>query len=586
MLFLSKLFYACDQPDEGNGGRGGTCCFGLLPEDILILILQTWLVSQNDDRSLLKTLSLLDVALCTRSLRQSYLALVSHPALKWSGRDQYVDMIDWKPQNDRWAITDMLGYMHWIRTRGVAVRALLFSADGLEGLLPSQPWSLSSVHRSFPSIDSTVLPSIEHISSAFVNHTKELKHLLSRCPQATSLELYSDSGRYFGVNFRILLPVLTASHLTIRQLILRGCFAAILLDFKDLLSPALEELRIDETDIDDEGIRYLGRCKQLRLLHARMFSATAANTLAMFDACKHLVDLKIKHFDTRIDEVAVVSAIRQQPLKLFTWRPLQLDEAKLNVFPRFIEECPDLVSIRVDAFSFDRSIRHLRFGGYVHFLSAQSGIIDRTLRVCYPVMKLDMELRRHVGDREAQIRSIANCVAPTLQELTLRGTYFANPKYIWPMAVFIPLQCHQLVRLTMVDLCIFDGVLQEIAKCCTQLQHLRIVDRNAFFNSTITDVEVECVLVKCKDLKELHIDNAEKVTNRVLHCIVTTRRRLELFSWKKIGFCQDDVDLFRQQAKELQILPVPSFVGTFPNTTFISALPVLASVAGDGCVVS
>lgn len=88
------------------------CGFGHLPTDITVEILQTWIGGGND-KILLQTLSALDKACSSRSLRRSVLDLASR--LSFSCGDDIYEALVAKPIN----------YVSWMQSRGVGVKTVL-----------------------------------------------------------------------------------------------------------------------------------------------------------------------------------------------------------------------------------------------------------------------------------------------------------------------------------------------------------------------------------------------------------------------------------------------------------------------------
>lgn len=547
--------------------RSSTNFFRLLPEDILLAILTTWLVS-GDDKGLLTILSTLDIACCNKALRQSFLSLVAHPALTWAGRGKYVDMIF---AGDRWKIMDMTCYMNWIHTRGVRVKALWFNGDTLAALLPSKQPHTKSHLRSPTPLDRSILPTIEHISFVFQDQADQIQLLLQRCPNVTSVDCRNYEDVASGV-----LPALSPIKHIIKYLILRNFWIVSLSEMAEFLGEGLEELRIEESTFDLEGLQALTQCKHLRVLHVQRLLLSVADIACLFDCCKHLCDLEIRNAHRSMrspcsNNVPAVSPIvdigRTQLRSIALNLPLSRTDDKLTFFLALIENYPALISMNVDRCTFDRSRRMLKVSHDTLHLTL-GDCFSRILAACEPIERLDMVLL-DIKQLSQQLQRIGACVGPYLKELTLRGA--ADVEYCWTFADRLFGQCHQLERLTVVGLSMAHGGLHQIASHCAQLQYLHI-SKQMRFDAVDLDGEVCSLIVNCHHLKELHIDNAEKVTSRVLHAILTNKRKLVVFAWLTIGFHQGDVDAFRQQASEQQLLPVPQLIGAVPKKPFLQSL--------------
>lgn len=559
--------------------RRPSSLFFRLPDDLQLLVLQAWLTSEGDDRALLHILSTLDIAFCCRAVRHAFLSLAAHPALRWQSREQIMT----QPCDSTWHIKDMLGYMGWLHSRGVAVKALSLTASGIQNLLSSQQTSwLPALFQQTPT-PPCMLASVEHISTDFLDsmHPKEVQFLLASCPNVTSLEV---CGSYTGVRWPTMAPILSACHVRIKYFCLRGRSAASLTEIAELFGKDLEELLLCyPTMVTDDGVEAVRQhCKHLRLLHLDLHMVSSIESaFRLFRACKEVNEHMVIDFVCHAWDITAMLTAGLQ-LRRFAWHPVHLGTPRLSLFPQLLEAHPDWTLIKMDQFSFDRAAHQLTLKTSTTNVTA-TDLLDRILLVCRPVLKLDVVLCHSTG-AESQITRIGNAVGLTLQELTLS----LSIGYDGPSAVGIALQCSQLVRLTIIDLVLVEGDLEQVALHCPKLQYLCIQDHYKPVEPLAWDAGIEAIIACCQYMKHLHIDNGIRLTNRVLVAILHHKRKLETLSWQQIGFQQDDVDVFREHARLLQLLPVPVLIGELQSDALfhLSMLPKLTDVVGDGCICS
>lgn len=535
--------------------------FQLLPEDLQLLVLQPWLADNHDDKSMLLHLSRLDIACCNRSLRRAYLGLSSHPGLKWPKVVKYLDK-----KSVSLPIKDMLCYMKWLHVRQVAVCGLVFTHRCLQTLQQTRsllPWSRQAIIEQF------TLPSIQHVSVHLYKHIQAVKFVLSRCPAVTSMECL-DRG------YCQLLPMLSyilPPGVRLKQMLLEHCWFGNIIELIGLLGNSLERLHIDQTVLHDDGIDALRyHCPNLRALHIGVLCASSANTISLVKSCKDMCELIFTDVDTvsSTDFVStLIEAIHPQ-MKVFGW---QEAPSGAPLLPLFIDSYPGLERIEMNWCPFHRAAKDLTVTCSDHTNEHPANIVDSTNALerlvvsCRPLSKLTVRIAASFASCSEQILKIGDAMeSEMLTDLTIMNLH--NYRFSQASNTHIALQCAHLTRLSFVDIdvCVGDEELQQIAHCCRKLEYLHISHTSCNRVgpiASITDVGMEALIANCINLKVLHIHttNAVAITSRTLQCMLDHQHLLQEFAWDGGGFSKDDVEAFRQAAREMQLLPVPVFKG-------------------------
>lgn len=503
-----------------------------LPEDVQVLIVQQWLVGAENDKQLLRTLSMLDLSSC-RGSRQAFVALAGHPALRWSSNGQAMR-----------AVVDIPSCMAWLHSRHVALRALACTtgtAGSFSSLQQRQsmlPWGKAKAPPAHFTLDS-----IEHLHIALHNPVDEAQYVLDRCPNLTSLENQATLPMLLELSTLVqLLP----RQLRLKRLILHGFWANGISDVLDAFGHLLEVLRLDNITIRDEDVSVLAQCKHLRVLELDRLLLSCEQMKALFDACSQLNELIVWSLQcTNADLLDALRPIWPQ-LKHFEW---------WRTSPSFLPKLVGLggqSSVRIGSHClFDPSSRHLSLE--MSDMVLEPAFMDPLFLACGPIVKFTI-VQDCLYFRD--MTRIANAVCSTLQDLTF-DSQFTHLQYLLP--VILP--CQQLLRLTLLEVAVTDEGIEQVAVHCRQLQFVHIGDVIDLGSTSISDIAVMALFANCSDLKVLRVGNVGAVTRVSLQFLLHCKLRLEEFAWSSVAFTQEDVAWFRKQARDSQALPVPRLVG-------------------------
>lgn len=233
--------------------------FRLLPTDLQIDILSTWLDNKDNGYSLLRVLSALDVA-CSKADRTTFRSLTSE--LPPFGEYAYT------PNN---VVMHVANFLEWLLSRKVRVKVLLLSLSMSKATTPV------ILHES-------TLPHVEVVYwkgyGQFPNPLVE--SVLRLCPGITTVDCWS-LPQAFGVKtFVTQAPQLTS-------LTLSGHYSDWPLDSLRLVGPQLRELKM-KTSLFRNLLSFLANnsCPCLQVLHIK--TDTTAMIMLALKGLKHLRD--------------------------------------------------------------------------------------------------------------------------------------------------------------------------------------------------------------------------------------------------------------------------------------------------------
>lgn len=183
---------------------------------------------------------------------------------------------------------------------------------------------------------------------------------------------------------------------------------------------------------------------------------------------------------------------------------------------------------------------------------------EQVFSVCPAIVSLKLSAKL-IG---TSAKAIGAAYGPTLLELTTPD----------PIDVLICqellIQCPNLVQLSMSgdDGVSHAAILQVIASACSKLQNLLILGGWSSFPfqqirreeaHMITDAHMEELLTGCVVLRVVTMSVPTKITKRTLEVILQRRMVFRTLTFHKdVGVTAADVLWFRDQTKELQLLPV------------------------------
>lgn len=476
--------------------------FDLLPSDLHICILITWIKGGQSDRShdpLLKTLSALGISCCSAKYRQPWLELAA--SMRFRGTV--------------WLKSYTECYWLWLSSRKVPVPCLTVC---------EQTTFTSDLHAG--SRAAFTLPAILELIVHTVLDPHALEQLLSCCPNLTSIFNTAANSHFWRVLEAH--PALTLTE--IAGTLPEFAQAALVTHGHHLIKLDLEltivtvRAKWDSADILAMLPSACPLLESLSLMDCHVFMPSLLSALK---ACSRLTNLMLEPFTlsgvSTISEMAIAatSILETCHLKRFV---INMDtigskEMQHRCFAQLLAARSELEYLCFQGCSYSRTLGHLMNVALPHHNLVDNPAED-IVAVCAHEHLIKLTSQLVAVSSQMLSKILARC--PALEILDI--SCFMVPVELCAVAV----------------------------RCCKQLQSLIIGS-----GVTPSEEDILSVLAGLPCLKELKVWYRKHITFRVLQAIVDDKRCLHRFCCGWEGFQSAEVAKFRLLAKEAGMLPVP-----------------------------
>lgn len=340
--------------------------FLVLPVDIQLSILTTWLTHAGDENTLLHVLSVLDVACCNHTLRSDFLTLAKHPAIVWADFccDDYLSIGRIEEKRDT------ASFLKWLQSR-VTKRDVVLHLDQLSNL---KSFSIAPLEY----IDTIVLFGVANTASG-----DALKVVLQACPNLTSLTFPGADDLW--VRLQDLIP-----NIQLKILIFHGV-VTVLPEFVACCRLGLVEVRAPFFEGTVNILNLLvSHAATLKVLEINCKVLPLNNVLEFVQQCQVLEELVLTEFEigTNAEAEAIAHATKYTLKKFVLSGPYDEDcyfdtLVDHHLFADLLERCLWLETIHVINFSYDRTTGEL-FLMSSRFKQVDDTLIDRiaSLNIC------------------------------------------------------------------------------------------------------------------------------------------------------------------------------------------------------------
>lgn len=404
--------------------------FNGLPMDLQIEVLHTWINVKGCEWELLKALSAMDIACCSKRHRLSFRSLA-----------RQLPPIGGSHHSPKYSLKRLIGYMSWVHNRTVRVKSLL-----LKGRLTASDFRKAGRSLS--------LPSVEYISwvgpFAIPNEVNEA--VLQLCPNATSLDCADFGG--FSASAMDCAPKLTAVSMSSSKYYHCGSLRAV--------GPRLRKLRMVAFGRVAKSVQEF--CPLLQKLECEVPIGLSRPTVfqQLLEHCTQLVELKLHNLDRSCSldprcfkELVAFRQLQRLSVHQPEWEN-RVDD--IAVFADLLELRPDLM-LQIG------NCKHFPLDGILHVVSGsylEGNTLSRILNCCAAVSELVVS---GVGPPFTEVGPILrDRIAGKLTTLTIVS--FTSKTLV------IALQgCGSLLMRLNLDGCIVtDALLQLVALNCQHLE--------------------------------------------------------------------------------------------------------------------
>lgn len=516
--------------------------FLVLPVDLQLCIVTTWLSHAGDENTLLHALSVLDVASCNHALRPDFLALAKHPAIVWADfcyEDYFsIGSVEYK--------RDTASFLKWLQSR-VTKRIVMLHLDQLNGLVN---YSIEPLAH----IDTVVLFGIANAAGA-----EALKVVLEACSNLTSLTFQAADDTWKQVKH--LVPSIQLKVLIFHGVVMFGP-TNIFADFLARCPLGLEEVRIPTVDASDDIIDLLAiHADTLKVLEINCRILESIKLLELVQQCKVLEELVLTEFEigTNADAEAIVDATKHNLKRFVLSGPCDEDcdfesIVDLNLFADLLERCLWLEKVHVINCSYDRISEELILTSS-HFKLLEVPLIDRIASLNLCVRSLEFSTSDSSDFPDAVVdQARINLIRSMGKEITT----FSIDSTTENMVVCLGECCPMLTTVTLM-LC--DDLLLKLLALS-----VKTVRRIGMCYGNYSDVGIGDMLTACQHLQEIHVKYGPKITSKTLDAILSLKHKLKRFTWSesiglRSGWLWNDeqtvINKFRDSIKVQQLVPVP-----------------------------
>lgn len=503
--------------------------FALLPSDVQLLVLQSW-IGRHDDGGiqLLKALTALDIAVCHHSDRSAFLHLLSHPAIKWPQNTintHTIDPDDLEMKRTR-AVVDCIGALKWLKCRRLRLTAKDILSPGTQQF--------------------AVIPTI----TAVFSHHSIPAGLLAACPNLTSIECRCASAMWkklASTSHRVKRLVSLQDYHPKAQSSVEAICTVLRADF-------LEELKVQFVPPNQQILQTLCGCTNLKVL--RVPGLQSHHLLQILRSNARLTDLTVVQF-LGGKEVLLHVLSNGKQLRRFQNRYWSYLADAFTILAMALEKCPWLEYVYFNQCSYDKTT------GCLQLLDAESFstdtismAIDCILAHCRIFPKLLLCASVHTA-LFSKLSALTKAFAGSrLRELSVHGYGPNMSKHELLSFLGIALCAPLLERLELCKVSISDEELKQLGQSCKALRHLTI-EGSSREHLNLSDDGFEALVAGCGLLQELKLAFIDGLSSKSLAAILTHRLPLQRLSWARVGFGEKEVARFRRDAAEMQLLPVP-----------------------------
>lgn len=532
-----------------------------LPTDLHHHILQVWLSDQLNDRKLLRALSCLDIACCSHSLRSQLLHLYGLLTFACKKRHEDIDK-KW----NKWNSNDTASQLDWLSSRCVALKMLVLTDSNLAALTAERAQQVA--------INQHIVRLVwmaQITSAAF-------QAMLLLCPNVT--DLASTSCLLGSGISHTIWAALTRSKVILTALRLEqySCPDAAtereLCDALRLSGVHLLDLRLEHVILTDGILTTLTEhCTHLRALHIKWDAGKdrTAKLLHLLTSCTHLQALSIHGTCERRppdntysrDILAVLDAGRGRLTRFEAHARLGVPPYELGANALAHSSWLDYISIGSPlAVRYHRSAAELK----VTLTERLTGErLEAILTACPAVTTLRLQME---SLRTSTLSGLRCCLETWLaseccRNLTEVGVIgmIRGEDHSWllqTLAKSIP----RLVKLKTKGFLWSADDLRCLVRHCPLLQHLHMSTTGRGFLCPLTDEDMLGLLIGCKALRTLRVDDAPFITFHTLCAVLEHGVHLsKIFFAGVMGLDKGHVATFRQLAREKQLFfPVPVIV--------------------------
>lgn len=483
--------------------------FTLLPADLQLDILFVWLQHNDGGNGLLRVLSAIDMACCSRSIRKPFLWLIAQiPA--------FGELTSANGGGTKFIATFLL----WLSSRKVALMAVQ-----LEDCITDHHCPVEAV-----------LPFVEHIYwTQLIASGRRLEEVLLCCPNVLSIECkyFLDLPAEFMKEYVTNLKEVTVHG---HRLYLSGFFGC----------HHLRVLRLEEYSLSLVlGIGIPAICPLLETIQATIDTTGLAGIVETIQSCAFLREL-ILHGCWRCgwDADGVVCILAFQQIKRLTLGDFDTRRSRQNeiLFADMLELRPDLEVLQIDGYRFS-SDGHLCITG----TESNITVLTKVFNNCSSIgqLTLDIDLTSNIAELIA-----AHDNKSRLRSLT---AWCPSNKCTPHITILFSTFGLSLTYLELHGYGVMNKLLHVVSNHCPLLESLCLRPK---FAAVLKDTGMIAIVKGCPQLLHLTLLGARAVTIKTLQAMVDHRLHLKTLKLQYVKAI--DSDWLRQQYRDQQMLPVPN----------------------------
>lgn len=504
--------------------------FNLLPTDLQVHVLHGWVNEKDNGHQLLRVLSAMDVA-CSMSQQECFRQLItqlpafgefcSHPD------DELLTSTTKVPKPTRFATN----YLQWLGSRKVPVKSIVLTRNTVYGVE-----QLNKSKLRLPSVESIVWTGNDYLTGELV------EAVMRACPNITHLEL----GRSIAFS-----PDMAQHVPKLRSIKIGGSYhsrsdkkmASVM-----VFGPQLRELRIGRCKFDEAlFIIMSSKALGLQALEIEVGKGVSHQFVQLLQMCKDLRELVLhSNYSDALDADTLSKIAASPQLKKLTVNTYADAHIACAMFTAVLEQRPDLEHLQVGEWKLvsAEGVVHVHLSTDEHVSAAESAALTTTLSAC-PAAK-ELKALGTIDKDVAEI--IVRNVKGPLQSLSAMVTDSV------PLEILLRKFGMTLKHLDISSEGLTDDMLRFIAAQCPQLESIVFNDAR---DAAATDEGIASFLAACPRIRKVCVQSMRTITVETLQAILTRKVRLQQLY---LTYCGIDtkVDWYRQQAKELQLLPVPA----------------------------
>lgn len=497
--------------------------FELLPSDIHLSVIQSWLDGPGDKERLL-ALSALDIA-CSRQHRPLLLSLLCHPCISWSSKYDQVTMV---------VPRALACYLIWLELRQVAVRVVVVMASS-DVVCPASgaPDTESAL------MGPLTLPYVETIIIEQCNAPALLEGVLRACPKLSHVITKHTVSTDFWETLSVIAHLNSISVSTTAD---TNAMCRVL----EVVGPKLMELCVGSKAPIEFFTLLQQHCNQLVTLECNISSLPVSILTIVLAVCP-IAELQVSVLELQDTSPADILALLHSAkclrrFKLDFTIYSSSDVTYLSLFCSILQTFP-----QIECLEFPLNIKYDRC---THTLALYSGRIVPSDLEWLHVLCPDVRIAWVSGemDEQALVR-VGQLWGQGVTDLTVQ----VNGGSVYSALDKLLALCPRVTHLHVFGQ-VIGRTLQQIASHCPDLVNLTLT---AWSRSNINDQGMLAVLAACPRLKEIRLSGALGLSVAVLEDIVTRRLPVTKFFWDASSSLTDmNIRWFRNFSKKKQLLPV------------------------------